>query len=132
MKTPDQNGNQDTGAVNSGNVYNYNDFIYFLPMKYVYLIKNNDGKYKIGIAKSPNKRLNQLQTGNPNKLIMVTSYQSINASKIETTLHNQYSHLKENGEWFNLSLTEEMDFIKNCEKIDNTINVLIDMGNSFI
>lgn len=101
-------------------------------MKSVYLIRGNDGRYKIGIAKNPKKRISQLQTGNSDKLELIESYPSENASKIETALHNQFSHIKLNGEWFDLSITEETLFIKRCKTIDDTITMLRKMGNKFI
>ena len=72
-------------------------------MRFVYLIRGNDGKYKIGIGRNPRKRMQQVQTGNPDRLIIVDVYESENASKIETALHNRFSHVRNVGEWFELS-----------------------------
>ena len=56
-------------------------------MRYIYLIQSlDDGFYKIGLSKHPNKRLNQLQTGNSSKLKLVEIYQSEFANLIEKTL----------------------------------------------
>jgi len=101
-------------------------------MRYVYLIRGNDDDYKIGIAKNPNQRIKQLQTGNSDELKLIETYQSENAFKIETALHNRYAHLHSHGEWFKLSLTEELNFKDECSEIDNTINTLREMGNVFI
>ena len=101
-------------------------------MKSVYLIRNNDSKYKIGIATNPNKRIKQLQTGNSDELKIIETYKSKNASKIETTLHNQYSFKRKIGEWFELSVEEEVNFIMACKRIDETINLLKKMDNIFI
>lgn len=101
-------------------------------MKFVYLIRGNNGKYKIGIAKEPKRRIKQLQTGNSDELTIIETYQSENASKIETALHNRYSHLQNVGEWFDLSINEEVKFINLCKQIDYIINDLRDMGNIFI
>lgn len=101
-------------------------------MRSVYLIRGNDGRYKIGIAKNPKKRISQLQTGNSDQLDLIDSYPSENASKIETALHHHYSHAKLNGEWFDLSITEEALFINRCKTIDETITSLRKMGNNFI
>jgi hypothetical protein len=100
-------------------------------MKSVYLIRGDD-KYKIGIAKNPNNRICQLQTGNPSELKLIHAYQSENASKIESALHNRYSFDKNIGEWFNLSIKEEVNFINECKKIDKSINILKEMNNPFI
>ena len=101
-------------------------------MKYVYLIRGNDCRYKIGIAKNPSQIIKQLQTGNSDKLEIIETYHSENASKIETTLHNQYSYARQEGEWFDLSLAEEGDFMGRCEQIDNSILALQSMGNPFL
>jgi predicted GIY-YIG superfamily endonuclease len=101
-------------------------------MKSVYLIRGNDGKYKIGIAKHPIQRIKQLQTGNSEQLKLIEIYQSENARKIESALHNRYSYVKNIGEWFDLSVTEEVNFIQICKNIDDSINYLKKMDNIFI
>ena len=101
-------------------------------MRYVYLIRGNDGKYKIGIAKNPSQRIKQLQTGNSDKLALIETYQSENASKIESALHFHYSHVRNEGEWFDLSVSDEVDFTKRCKQIDNSITTLRKMDNTFV
>lgn len=99
---------------------------------YVYLIKNSgDDTYKIGVAKSPNNRLKQLQTANPFNLLLIEMYETENAYKIEKTLHRYFSHLKKEGEWFSFSISEELDFIENCKKIEKNIIILRENGNVF-
>ena len=101
-------------------------------MNYVYLIKNMvDGTYKIGVSKHPNTRLNQNQTGSSGKLVLIETYQSDLAYKIETALHNQYQSSREEGEWFSISLTEELGFIDGCKKIETNIRFLQESGNVF-
>lgn len=90
-------------------------------MRSVYLIRGNDGRYKIGVAKNPEKRIRQLQTGNYDPLELITSYQSDNANKIEKSLHRYYSYGKMIGEWFDLSIKEEAEFTKMCSRIDVAI-----------
>jgi len=101
-------------------------------MRYIYLIRGNNGKYKIGIAKNPSQRIKQLQTGNSDKLEIIETYQSENAFKIETSLHHQYSYARNEGEWFDLSLTDEVSFLKKCKQIDESIKSLQSMGNPFL
>lgn len=98
----------------------------------LYLIRGNNGKYKIGIAKNPKKRLKQLQTGNPELLTIIETYQTNNASKIEKALHNRYSHLRKEGEWFELSVRNECLFLDECKEIDDNFNLLKKYGNPFI
>lgn len=90
-------------------------------MKSVYLIRTNDGRYKVGIAKDPQKRIRQLQTGNSDQLELIETYQSENASKIEGSLHRHYSYGKMIGEWFELSIKEESEFIKTCKLLDEAL-----------
>lgn len=101
-------------------------------MKKVYLIRGNDGKYKIGVSKTPKKRIKPIQTGNPDQLVIVDVYESNNAYKIESALHNKYAYARNVGEWFDLSISDEMDFVENCRNIDNGINILKKMENYFI
>ena len=102
-------------------------------MKYIYLIKNiDDSFYKIGVARDPNKRIRQLQTGNSSKLSLITTYKSPIAYKIEKVLHNRYSYLRKEGEWFDFSINEEVNFIENCQKIEFSLNFLLNNGNVFI
>jgi len=86
---------------------------------YIYLMQSvEDGYYKIGISKHPNTRLKQLQTGNSSEMRMVETFESEFANKIETTLHNRYSHVRKSGEWFELTLDDEVKFLKDCKKIE--------------
>lgn len=101
-------------------------------MRYVYLIRGNDSNYKIGITKNPKQRLKQLQTGNSDTLTLIETYQSEYASKIESSLHNQYNHVRNEGEWFDLSIEIESKFVEKCKQIDRSINVLKEAGNPFL
>jgi len=102
-------------------------------MKHLYLIQSLEtGYYKVGVSKHPSKRIQQLQTGSPCELRLVSVYESEYCSKIETTLHNQFSHLRKEGEWFNLSLEHEVNFFENCLAIEKRIDFMKQYGNVFI
>ncbi len=102
-------------------------------MKYVYLIQSlENGYYKIGVSTQPQKRLKQLQTGNSSTLKLIDAFLSEYAMKIEKSLHNRYSYLKKEGEWFDLSIEIEVNFIDECKKIENNIKILKENGNVFI
>lgn len=101
-------------------------------MRSVYLIRGNDGRYKIGIAKNPKERIRQLQTGNSDALTLIETYQSENARQIESALHCRYAHVRNVGEWFDLSVTEEFNFVQICKNIDESILTLKKMGNIFV
>jgi hypothetical protein len=101
--------------------------------KYVYLIRSEEfGYYKIGVSKHPQKRILQLKTGNSSVLKLIESYPTEFANKIEGTLHRKYSHLHKEGEWFDLSIKEEISFINDCKKIETSIKFLKDNNNFFI
>jgi len=103
-------------------------------MKYIYLanIKDTD-IYKIGFTKqSPEKRVKNLQTGNPNKIDLVNSYKSDIAPSIESVLHNYFKHKKNNpydglnllGEWFILNKKDVENFCETCKKIEINLKFL--------
>ena len=102
-------------------------------MKYIYLIQSlENGYYKIGVSKHPTRRLSALQTGNSSELKLIYSYPSEYANKIEKSLHGLLSHCKKEGEWFELSLVDELSFDVKCKQIETNIDVLKKSGNVFI
>lgn len=102
-------------------------------MKYIYLIQSlENSHYKIGISKNPQRRIKELQTGNSSELRLVEVYQSEYAEKIESALHRRYSHIHKEGEWFDMSITNEVSFVAECQKIEENIVLLKKSGNVFI
>lgn len=102
-------------------------------MKYIYLIQSlEDGYYKVGVSKHPQKRVKQLQTGNSSELKLIESYQSEYAHKIEKSLQLKYSYLRKEGEWFDMSISHEVSFITDCKQIEDNIVILKKSGNVFI
>ena len=83
-----------------------------------------DSYYKIGTSKHPHKRIAELQTGNPSSLKLVETYQSEFANQIETILHRRYSHLQKEGEWFEMSIENEILFKKECQIIEENLMFL--------
>lgn len=63
--------------------------------------------YKIGIANSPERRLKELQTGNPNKLYLVGT-KSLKDKYHEIILHKEFHRKKCDGgrEWFKLNRSD--------------------------
>jgi hypothetical protein len=101
-------------------------------MGYVYLIlevnEHGDEHYKIGISKNePEKRLKQLQTGNPNRIDILKFYKSENYKRVEKWLHSKYSSFRTlaNNEWFKLPNEHVLIFEDTCKKVDETINLLL-------
>jgi hypothetical protein len=84
--------------------------------------------YKIGISKhDPEKRVKSLQTGNPNRIILIKKYQSPNYHKIERWLHRKFfiKKTRANGEWFALTHEQANSFLQECKSIDSTVNYLL-------
>jgi len=76
--------------------------------------------YKIGVTRyKVSKRIAALQTGNPNKIVVVWQLESEYANNIEKTVHRFYSYCKTSGEWFefeDISLEEVKEKIKQIEQ----------------
>lgn len=110
-------------------------------MKYVYLVNmENTDFYKIGFTKnSPEKRVKNLQTGNPKNINLVDSYRSNIAQNIETALHNFLRHKKIDshegvklmGEWFLLDREDVKQFQEKCKTIETNLNVIKEGGDFF-
>jgi hypothetical protein len=98
----------------------------------VYLIKKEEGNmYKIGVSNNPKKRLQELQTGNPDTLTLVETYNTIHNFKLENFLHRTYSDKNVQLEWFELTTEDVKSFISNCEKGENIFN-LLEQQNTYI
>lgn len=64
---------------------------------------------KLGVASDVQKRLRQLQTGNPEKLEVawiVPAKNTAQAGAIETLLHDFFSSHRKSGEWFNIDIAD--------------------------
>ncbi len=103
-------------------------------MKWIYLIKAElEGieYYKIGItARTPEKRLKELQTGNALKLELINVFQTKFNTLFESTLHRTYVIEKEYGEWFSLNQDQVKDFLNICQKIENNL-ICISENNTY-
>ena len=102
-------------------------------MKYIYLIQSLEHSYyKIGVSKHPAKRILELQTGNSSELKLIETYQTEFAHQIEKALQRRYSHLHKEGEWFDMSISNEVSFRKECQQIEENLVLLKKNGNVFI
>jgi hypothetical protein len=101
--------------------------------KYVYLIQSlEDGYYKIGVSKHPNKRIKELNTGNASPLKLVEIFQSEQAHKIERILQNRLTPFRKTGEWFDMPMASIANFGRECQKIEEMIAFLKKNDNVFI
>lgn len=86
-------------------------------MSFIYVISSetNTNLCKIGLSKSPESRLKQLQTGHPDKL-KIHYLREIDESKVyemEKLIHDTLKFYKERNKWFNISVDNaklELDF----------------------
>ncbi len=66
---------------------------------HLYIIQSDvTGMIKIGRSKDPVKRLKQLQTGNPNKLKLIATFEKEGWK--ENILHERLRPFRLQGEWF--------------------------------
>ena len=95
-------------------------------MGYVYLIKelNNSGVYKIGATNKSNinDRKDELQTGNPNELMVLDYFETSKPYKLEKMIHNHFREFNQLNEWFEL----ESDSVKNFKNTCNHYQGIID------
>lgn len=107
--------------------------------KYVYLL-NIQGTdfYKIGFSKNPEKRVKELQTASPLKIVLICKYLSKRATRIEKILHriNSSKKINEiegelNGEWFEFPVNFVINFLNECKNIDDRLNFLEESDNYF-
>ena len=99
----------------------------------VYLIletnQYGDETHKIGVTKrNITKRISELQTGNPNQLILLSSYETKHYKQLEKWLHRKFSCYKTNAnnEWFYLPNETVLNFILECKKIEKSIILLME------
>jgi hypothetical protein len=94
----------------------------------VYLISaeiNDEKLYKIGYTRRDvSKRLKELKTGNPAHFEIENNFHSKYGTKIEAQLHKRYYYKKIDGEWFNLSDDDIINFENNCIKIEENYKLL--------
>jgi hypothetical protein len=95
------------------------------------------------VSNNSTLRLKQLQTACDTKLIIITTYQSNIAYKIEKVIHRLWHHKKYEdddfryleGEWFYLNPEDVSDFKSTCEKIESNlilVKKMEDRPNRFV
>jgi len=96
-------------------------------MSYIYLmesIRDYDVIYKIGYSSKPTQRLKTIQTGNDGDVKILETFETKHGRKLETSMHNFFSHKRKNKEWFNLDLNDIIQFIPMCKQIENNLDYL--------
>jgi predicted GIY-YIG superfamily endonuclease len=65
---------------------------------FVYVLKNDEGFYKIGYSKNIKKRIKELETANSGNLYLIREFKTEYASKIEARLHSYFKFQQINRE----------------------------------
>jgi len=84
---------------------------------FLYIIRDQSHRYKLGIAGNPTKRLAQLQTGCASRLQLVHQIEinpGIPALGFEKRVHSWFLGQRCVGEWFKLS-EAEVDWLKTIQ-----------------
>lgn len=79
----------------------------------IYVMRCGD-KLKIGVAKNVERRAKQLQTGNPETILIEYQRERKDAYKLENHLHRKFSKQRVSGEWFDANALEVRDIISAC------------------
>lgn len=84
-----------------------------VPNVVYFVLASQTRRVKIGIAADPWYRLGNLQTGSPDKLVLLGGIVSDAARQLETELHATFAKWHSHGEWFDifdgmLELIEEL------------------------
>lgn len=94
---------------------------------FVYLLCDGEN-FKIGMTKQRdiNKRIMELQTGNPNEIWCVKYYETQYPYKIEQMLHKRYFATNIKNEWFSMTSEDVAKFENECRYCESIINSLKD------
>lgn len=87
-------------------------------MGFVYFIKDESGRTKIGSSIDPENRLKQLQTSCADRLTLIGSIKSDEHKFIEKKIHKQLKDLRISGEWFGIARAVVEDIIASYERVD--------------
>ena len=109
----------------------YNEQSYKIYLIYAEI--NDTIQWKIGITKDINKRIKQLQTGNPNIVDVVSFYEINNrelAYKVEADIKRVLKKYKIQGEWYLYESLDNDIFLQQCIKSENNMRILQDITNN--
>ena len=84
--------------------YKISDYLYIIRME-------GTNFYKIGVTHDVDKRLLQLQAGNPIKLLVVLRIKCNEARKKEILLHTKLQKYSVHGEWFSVDFSKITDIL---------------------
>lgn len=70
---------------------------------YLYVIKDSEGKRKLGFSRDPDNRVKQLQTGNALELVVEYRLPIRVKNRAERNLHALFPADRVRGEWFKIT-----------------------------
>lgn len=92
---------------------------------FVYLIKYEDANlYKIGISKNPKNRLKQLQTSNPQNLLLLEQFKTNYGFKLERYVQLNLKNNNIKLEWFESDSDFKEEFIEACKRGEKIFDTL--------
>ena len=98
---------------------------------FVYLLCDGE-KFKIGMTRGKiEKRIMELQTGNPNEIWMRDYYETDYPLYIEKMMHNRYASSNIKNEWFDLNASQVINFKDECRKCEEIFKIIKE-DNPFI
>lgn len=83
--------------------------------RYVYLLRNSEGLYKIGIATNPVRRAAEIGKASGFEVTLVASFLCKDARGQEQSYHQRFVALRKHGEWFSLSQAEVTQLLTEWE-----------------
>lgn len=93
---------------------------------FVYLLCDGE-KFKIGMTRGKiEKRIAELQTGNPNEIFISSYHETEYPNRIEQMMHVKYKTSQIKNEWFDLSVEQVVGFRKECNKCEEIIKLMKD------
>lgn len=87
--------------------------------RYIYLLECEFPEktlYKIGISNKVERRVKQLQTGNPYLIKVLNEFKTPYAFKIEAALHREYKIDNVKGEWFDIDISNYENRVNTLHK----------------
>ncbi len=86
---------------------------------YVYAIKDESNRYKLGKSENVLQRLMELQTGNAERLTIAHTLKVLDIDKAEVSLHELFAsgRIRSDGEWFRI---ENIDLFKKVFRATDT------------
>lgn len=84
---------------------------------YIYLVASLEGHYKIGRSKDVPTRVNTLSIQLPFRVELLHSFSADDYVRAEQIIHERFSHLRLNGEWFRLG-EEEIEWFRSLNTFE--------------